>query len=214
MNVTENAMTRLKQFALRRQPSRLSFGRLHMLLGALVLAPLIGCAGLQAQAEPRVVDRVEIDRYLGTWFELRSIPNSFQRGCTYTSATYALNADSTLRVENTCVLRNEKGEVLESKRAIGQAWIENEGASKLTVSFARIFGRYVKMFGGDYWILELGPLNQDGLYSWVIVGSPGRDYGWILSRTKTLDVATMAELEARLQQQGYNPADFAWTMQD
>ncbi len=193
---------------------RITLKALSKLTGGLLVLPLLSCVSLSAQAEPRVVERVELNSYLGTWFELRSIPNSFQRGCTNTSAQYALNADSTIRVENTCVLRNEKGEILETKKAIGQAWIENEGASKLTVSFARIFGRYVKVFGGDYWILELGPLNQDGLYSWVIVGSPGRDYGWVLSRTKTLDVATLAEIEARIQQQGYNPADFAWTMQD
>ena len=179
--------------------------------------PLLACTSLAsrpAQAEPRVVDRVELNSYLGTWYELRSIPNSFQRGCTNTSAHYSFNGDSTIRVENTCVLRNEKGEVEETKKAIGQAWVENEGASKLTVSFARVFGFFVKAFGGDYWILELGPLNQDGLYSWVVVGAPARDFGWILSRTQTLDVATMADIESRLQAQGYNPADFAWTPQD
>ena len=39
---------------------------------------------------------------------------------------------------------------------------------------------------GDYWILALGEKNSDNLYSWVPVGAPKLDYGWILSRTPTL----------------------------
>ena len=62
---------------------------------------------------------------------------------------------------------------------------------KLRVSFFR-------PFWGDYWIIDLGPD-----YEYAVVGHPGRDYLWILSRTPTIAPAVYDGILERLREQGY-----------
>lgn len=158
------------------------------------------------------VTGLEVERYLGRWYDVRSIPNSFQRGCTNTTADYAVDDHDTLSVVNQCDKVNERGEWVELEVAEGKAWIKNSDNSVLKVSFACLFGYCFERFGGDYWVLGLGPINSEGLYSWAIVGTPSREFGWVLSREKNLDEATWTEIELLLRRQGYDPAGFATTI--
>ena len=165
----------------------------------------------QAELPVTAVEELDLKNYLGRWYDVRSIPNRFQKGCTNTTATYSLNSDNSLRVENECTL-NEDGERKVS-RVVGKAWVKNEGRSKLKVSFACLFGLCTELAGGNYWVLALGPIENE-LYSWAIVGEPKRKYGWILSRTTALSAAAMTEIESRLSEQGYDPSRFAATPQE
>jgi len=61
----------------------------------------------------------------------------------------------------------------------------------------------------DYWIIGL-----DKDYSYAIVGTPNRKYGWILSRTPKLSPDKLNLIYATLREQGYNPEDFEMTPQD
>jgi apolipoprotein D and lipocalin family protein len=63
--------------------------------------------------------------------------------------------------------------------------------AKLEVSFFR-------PFWGDYWIIDLGEK-----YEYAVVGHPGRDYLWILSRSTTMDPTVYAGILKRLEEQGY-----------
>ena len=63
-------------------------------------------------------------------------------------------------------------------------------------------------FRGDYWIIEL-----DRDYRFAVVGSPSREYLWILSRTPTLDEAVYRELLTRIEQKGFDPGRLARTQQ-
>lgn len=132
------------------------------------------------------VPRVDLDRYLGTWFEIASYPQPFQKGCTRTKATYSFRQDGLIDVVNECCKDGTK------KVAHGRARVvDQETHAKLEVSF---FGP----FWGDYWIIDLGPD-----YEYAVVGHPSRDYLWILSRTPTMDERTYEEILGRLRQQGY-----------
>ena len=103
-------------------------------------------------APPTVVENIDIERYMGTWYAVASIPTTFERDCaTRTTATYELLEDGKVRVTNTCY--REDGTPFD---AMGQAWIPNpEEPGKLKVSFVSLWGWW--LFGGDYWILELDP---------------------------------------------------------
>ena len=73
-------------------------------LGALAMAA--GCAASTTERlrlpPLRTVTHVELSRYLGTWYEIANFPQSFQRGCTASTATYTLRADGDIDVLNRC----------------------------------------------------------------------------------------------------------------
>ena len=145
------------------------------------------------------VPKVELPRYLGTWYEIAAFPQSFQRGCTATTANYQLKDDGNIRVTNRC----RKGS-LEGREdvAVGRARVVDEQTgAKLEVSF---FGP----FWGDYWVIDLGEE-----YEYAVVGHPSRDYLWILSRTPTMEPAKYERILERLRAQRYDLARLQKTRQ-
>lgn len=145
------------------------------------------------------VAHVDLGRYLGTWYEIASFPQRFQRGCTGTTATYTLRDDGDLEVTNRCRLGSLDGK---EKVAVGRArLVDRVTNAKLKVSFFR-------PFWGDYWIIDLGPD-----YGYAVVGHPSRDYLWILSRTPKMSEATYQAIVARLQAQGYETSRLVRTLQ-
>jgi apolipoprotein D and lipocalin family protein len=139
--------------------------------------------------ELQTVPHVDLARYLGTWYEIANFPQSFQRGCTATTATYTLRDDGQIDVVNRCRKGSPDGP---EKGARGRARIVDATSNaKLEVSFFR-------PFWGDYWIIDLG---DD--YEYAVVGHPGRDYLWILSRTPTMKADVYDAIVQRLAAQGY-----------
>jgi apolipoprotein D and lipocalin family protein len=151
---------------------------------------LIGCAKTATVRlglpELRTVQKVDLQRYLGTWYDIASFPQRFQRGCSGTTATYSLRSDGDIDVLNRCWKEGQE------ETANGRARVVDRTTNaKLKVSFFR-------PFWGDYWIIDLG-MN----YEYAVVGHPSRDYLWILSRTPTLESPVYSGILGRLQAQGY-----------
>jgi apolipoprotein D and lipocalin family protein len=137
----------------------------------------------------KTVGYVEVERYLGTWYEMARFPQSFQEGCVASTATYTLRDDGLIDVLNTCRRETTDGE---ERTAEGLARVvDDETNAKLEVTF-------FLFFWGDYWIIDLA---ED--YGWAVVGHPSRDYLWILSRNTTLDAEVYAGILGRLTDQGY-----------
>lgn len=160
----------------------------------------IGAFGFMGRLadRPSVVSRVDVERYMGLWYALASIPTTFEKACVQgTTAEYHLLSDGRIEVTNTC-LRDDGSEF----RAVGRAWVpDSSDPAKLKVSFVQLLGMW--LFPGDYWILELDPE-----YRFAVVGHPQRKYGWILSRSPTLPEETLDGIFDRLEAQGYQRADF------
>ena len=171
------------------------------LLGLLFIGA-VTVAGTPAQAdsaELRVVDFVDLDRYLGKWYEIASYPTWFQRGCTASTAEYALLPDGKIEVTNRCRNDRTDGPVKESK---GKAEVVDPNTNaKLKVWF-------FWPFKGNYWIIDL-----DDTYQWAVVGEPKRKYLWILSRTPTMEESLYREIVSRLPAKGYDPAKLKRTQQ-
>lgn len=171
-----------------------------LMLSALVFA---GCA-TTTTARLRLpmlqtVAQVDLNRYLGIWYEIAAFPQSFQRGCTGSTATYTLRDDGDIDVINRCRIGSLDGK---EKKAEGRARVVDRTTNaKLEVSFFR-------PFWGDYWIIDLGPD-----YEYAVVGHPSRDYLWILSRTSTMDSAVYDGIIARLRAQGYEVERLNRTLQ-
>lgn len=170
----------------------------HIVVAALLV--LAGCApGKYAGlAPPRTVEQVDLDRYLGVWYEIASIPNSFQRGCVATKATYAKRPDGRIQVVNECRQDTLDGPI---RRAEGVAWVDDNDPARLKVQF-------FWPFRGDYWIIELDPD-----YRYAVVGHPSREYLWILARSPAMDPTLYQDLLNRIVKQGYDPADLRRTPQ-
>lgn len=161
----------------------------HATLLALLLA-----TGL-ARSQPNApVANVDLARYAGTWYEQARLPMVFQRSCARDAqARYALRGDGRIDVVNRCTTRN--GTV---RQARGIARRVGDSTARLQVRFAPAALSLLPAVWGDYWIVGLDPG-----YRWTMVGSPGRDHLWILSRERRLDDATRAALVERARAMGY-----------
>lgn len=146
--------------------------------------------GRAASGLPSVttVPHVDLTRYMGVWHEIARIDHTFQKGCVKSSATYTLLPDGEVEVINRCV--NEKDGRLREAR--GKAWsVDPEGNARLKVSF-------FWPFRGDYWIIDLGKE-----YEYAVVGSPNRQYLWILARQPVMDDIVYKGILERLANQGF-----------
>lgn len=171
--------------------------RLSVVIGAVVA--LVASPGWAKQPALEVVEHVDLERYLGTWYEIASYPAWFQKNCTAVTADYSLRDDGLIRVVNSCRKGGLDGPL---KQSSGRARVVDPTTNaKLQVSF---FGP----FWGDYWIIDLDPS-----YRWAVVGVPSRKYLWILSRTPTMDDALYREIVGRLPERGYTPNTLNRTLQ-
>ena len=168
----------------------------------LVIAFLLAAAfqplsyAADSKDELQVVSRVDLNRYMGKWYEIARLPNSFQKKCAAAvTATYSLLSDGKVSVLNECLQASGK-----SKSAKGKAKVADMATNaKLRVTF-------FWPFYGDYWILDLGPD-----YEYAVVGEPKRKYCWILSRTPQMDESLYEELIAGIAKQGYDTGAFIRT---
>ena len=163
--------------------------RISMAFAMFFSLPTASLANGEKKPIP-TVDHVDLESYLGLWHEIFRIENSFQDNepspgegpCFNTTAEYSLLPKGKIRVRNTC-FRKSGSEVAKAKAYA----VSGSNNSKLKVNFTGIpFLEWLGIGNGDYWILALGEKNSEGLYSWVLVGAPKLDYGWILSRTSEM----------------------------
>jgi apolipoprotein D and lipocalin family protein len=157
--------------------------------GEAVAGPPDGAPLMRAPLQ--VVAPVDLKRYAGLWHEQARLPNRFEKQCTgAVTAEYNLRDDGTVEVRNRCMLADgDFEESVGSARVVPVAG--QPGAGRLEVRFAPDWLAWLPMVWGDYWILKL-----DRDYQVALVGTPDRKYLWVLSRTPTLDEASLrAELD-------------------
>jgi len=167
-------------------------------LAALLCATLSACAHAPSGPPLRTVEKVDLSRYAGTWYEIATIPMSFQKGCVAVTATYTPLPDGEIEVVNRC--RKERLDGPE-RSATGKAW-------PVDATNARLEVRFFWPFKGDYWIIDLGPD-----YEYAVVGHPERKYLWILSRTPAMDEKTYEAILSRLREQSYDLSRLERTLQ-
>ncbi|MFM8315649.1 MAG: lipocalin family protein [Deltaproteobacteria bacterium] len=148
------------------------------MLLSMMVSPVNGAKPLET------VSHVELDRYLGKWYEIARYDAPFQQGCVASFANYSLNSDGTLKVVNVCRDKTFDGK---ERKAEGKAWVVD------TVSNAKLKVQFFWPFKGDYWIIDLG---KD--YEYSVVSEPKRKFLWILSRTPHMDERVLEEIKAKL----------------
>lgn len=171
-------------------------------LTTFFFATLLGQA---VAGDVKAVEKIDLDKYLGTWVEIASIPQFFQRKCVRdTRATYSAADNSLIKVENVCTREDGAREKAEGRARRADV----ESPSKLEVTFIELFGEYRFWVSGGYWVIAL-----DGDYQWAVVGHPSRRFGWVLARDKRLPAVALSEIIGRIKSQGYDACEFVITPQ-
>ena len=164
------------------------------ILFVALAAAVAGCvSGPKVDNAP--VAALDLNRYLGEWYEIARFDHSFERGIERAKANYTLNEDGTIKVVNSGVKDGKP------KTAIGKGK-RTDTPALLRVSF---FGP----FYADYRVMMI-----DANYKYALVGSGGADYLWILSRTPTLAGDAKSELRAEAKRRGYDTEKLIWVKQE
>ena len=161
---------------------------------------LLICTGLYAcaQTNPGMnehdttpVKGFELERYLGTWYEIARFPHRFEKNLVGVTATYSMKKNGMVKVQNAGYKESLDGKF---KSATGKAKLAGDhGTGHLKVSF-------FLFFYADYFIIELD--KED--YQWAVIGSSSPDYFWILGRNPQMDEFLFQELCDRAIQKGYD----------
>lgn len=166
----------------------------------LLMLPLLlaGCMGMPDGVKP--VSGFELDRYLGTWYEVARLDHSFERGLSNVTAQYSLRDDGGVRVINRGYAE-EKGEW---DQAEGRAYfVGDESEGYLKVSF----------FGPFYGSYVVFALDQDD-YRFAFVSGPNSSYLWLLSRTPQVSDEIKQKFVSQAELLGFNPDELIWVSHD
>jgi len=167
----------------------------------LMVSPFFGCAQVQAKIPNlQTVSYVDVDLYLGKWYEIAHFYQRFQKGCTATTAQYSRRPDGEIEVVNSCHLDSPQGKL---KQGIARAWIvDKKTNAKLKVQF--FLTRFkLPLFAGNYWILDLGEEGNEP-YSHAIVGDNSGKYICILARKPKLSEQKYNDLVAKAKALGFD----------
>jgi apolipoprotein D and lipocalin family protein len=181
-------------------------------IAAFTTSLLLSTLGAQAFAAAEPVDQplttiasLDVNRYIGRWYEIAKFPNRFQKQCASdTTADYGLREDGRIRVLNRCRKADGSEDAVEGvARQVG-----GPTSPKLEVRFAPAFLSFLDIVWGDYWVIDL-----DEYYMLSAVSEPSRKYLWILSRTRQVDPLAYQALLMRLDAQGLDTSKLVPTPQ-
>ena len=158
----------------------------------LLLACTFAITSATANADPKPikpVEHVDLDRFMGDWYVIATIPTWFEKEAYDAVETYALQADG--HVATSFRFRSGsfdgRGKTIHSTGFIE----ENSGNAVWGVQvFWPIKAQYIVAY-----------LKED--YSQTIVARDARDYTWIMARTPTIPPADYESLLGRVQAMGY-----------
>lgn len=139
--------------------------------------------------------RVDISRYAGHWYEQARLPNSFQKDDASAEAHYALLPDGTVQVVNTETRADGSRHTAKGKATA----VPGSANSRLRVKFEGLAALVPAAEEGNYWIIKLAPD-----YSVALVGTPDRQFLWLLSRKQNLSAAEKASYLEDARGQGFD----------
>lgn len=135
------------------------------------LAPFLFFVG--AHAELKTVPSVDLQQYLGVWYQAAANPMPFDQGCVCSRQVLSLLNTGNVGVYNSCNDTTIDGPI---KDISGTAVVVDKNTNaKLEVDFGM-------PYKGNYWIIGLDPQ-----YRYAVVSDPTRLSLFILSREPVLD---------------------------
>ena len=159
---------------------------------------------MSAQQSVASVSRLDLPRYLGTWFEIGRLPLRFEDDdARDVTATYSLTDNGTVRVDNRCL--DGAGH---PTQAVGEAAPEGDNPAQLQVTFLPHVLRWIPFTTAHYWVLRIDPEYQHAL-----VGTPDHKYLWLLAREHVVDAAVEQDYLETARAQGFELTEWIRTPQ-
>ncbi|BAX81445.1 lipocalin [Labilibaculum antarcticum] len=164
---------------------------LFIISSLIISNSFMSCNTQKSMIDKTVVEQLDIQRYLGIWYEIARYDHRFERGLVGVTADYSTRDDGKIKVVNSGYENSFEGKF---SQAVGKAKIPQpeKAPAKLKVSF-------FLFFYGDYFVMEL-----DKDYQWAVIGSSSDKYLWILSRTPKMENELYTDLLTRLKKRGYD----------
>lgn len=152
---------------------------------------LTGCATQTFADNPLdTVGSLDLERYLGRWYEIARYQKGFEKNIVAATAEYSLRDDGRIQVVNSGFKKSLDGSYTSVKAV---AWRPDDGVQ------GALKVKFFNLFTADYLVFGLG----NG-YEWALVGNNERDSLWFLSRTHEVSDETMEEMKAIAANQGYD----------
>ena len=174
--------------------SAISFKKYNLMKRIIILFLVFCLCGLtfakEKKAVLKTVDSVEIERCMGTWYEIARITHWFEKGLQGVGATYTLLPNGNIEMINSGFKGSLQGKY---KSATGKAWITDKNSN------AKLKASFFWPFRSQYWILDIGKK-----YEYAVIGNPNMKYLWVLSRTPTMDEELYKKVLKRAGEQGYD----------
>lgn len=135
------------------------------------------------------VKELDINQYAGTWYEISRLPNSFEKNLDCVTATYRVKDNGKIEVIN----RGRKTDSNKWKDIKGSARVKDPAyPGRLKVTF-------FWHFAGDYYVME-----RNGDYTVALVGSPTRNFLWVLSKSPEMEPTYYQELLKKARDEGFD----------
>lgn len=165
------------------------------ILTILIGIGIIVSGAYKMNSKTENTDTFNLEKYMGTWYEIARFDHRFERNLQNVTATYKLMPNGKVQVINKGNDQTVNGP---QKTAIGKAKVKSLEKRHLRVSFFWIFY-------SDYKILELDPD-----YKYALIGSKSPNYFWILSRTPQLSDSIRTQLIQKAELLGYDTQKLIW----
>ncbi len=159
---------------------------------SVLLCRLVGCSKLTV--DNSVVANFDLNRFLGSWYEIARFDHSFERGMQQTKAEYTLRDDGKVNVLNSGMKNGKHSEA--------------KGIAKLTGTPALLRVSFWRPFYSDYRVMLL-----DNDYDYALIGSGSDNYLWILARTPQISTDVKEKILAEAQRRGYDTGQLIWVSQ-
>ncbi len=167
-------------------------------IGLVACITAFACSGAPPPPPTTVAD-LDVDRFMGTWYEVARLPFHWQRDCVASAARYEKVSDEEFAVVNYCWFKTIDGPM---RKARAKAYVDT------AMRRARLKIQFFWPNWQDYWVLYI---SDD--YQQTVIGTPDRKYLWLMSRTPSMDEKIYDQLVAFAAREGFDTASLMNTMQ-
>lgn len=157
----------------------------------LVLAAILAAPPALAETAPEPRRAIEIERFMGRWYEIVRTPNNRQRNCHGAYQVWAKKRDGTFDIDQVCHAGDRNGPARHVDTAA--RIVDPATNAKFEASF---FGGLIRR---QYWVID----RADD-YGWMIASTADGKFVALLARTPGLPTAKQAALKARMRALGFD----------
>ena len=166
---------------------------------SLTAITLVSCNKRSIPTGVTAVKPFDLDKYLGSWYEIARFDFKFEKGLDHTTATYTKNKNGLIKVLNRGYNRKK------------DKWTSATGKAKLAGGKDEAMLK-VSFFGPFY--AGYNVIAIDPEYKYALVSGHSREYLWILSREKTLPANIKRDYIAKAQSLGFDTDRLIWVAQN